>query len=171
MPLVPIILIALGLLVVGSTTALAASKKDDELENWNEFDSLFKKYASLYGINWKWLKAIALNESTLNNNKLVKQGLASTDGKSYGIMQLTIPTASDMYGKTVTPSQLNNPEFSIMYAAKYVGRLAKMFSFDEQKTIISYNQGQGNTKKGNDFTGDYYPRFKRWLSKINERDV
>lgn len=169
--------IIIGLLAFFGITgsAYAVSKIDlsiipNNLKNvWFKFDDLFKKYSSIYGINWKWLKAIALNESLLGENELVKQGLASSDGLSYGLMQITLKTAKWLNSDiAVSPAQLNNPEFSIKLASKYLNYLSKIFPNDQRKIIMSYNQGEGNTKAGREYALEYYNRFNRWIEKINK---
>lgn len=126
---------------------------------WTRWDDLFKKYAAQYGVNWRHVKATAIVESSLGQNPLVLAGTASSDGKSYGLTQFTLPTANDMRPGT-TVADLNNPEISIMLAAKYLSILEKMFPSSLQSAIISYNQGPGNTQKGKDYTGNYWQKWQ-----------
>lgn len=132
---------------------------NSEVRNYNRFDSLFKKYASQYNLDWKMLKAICMIESTMGYNPRVARGLIdpqdvngskSTDGLSWGIMQVTVTTAKD-YDPTATPQKLNNPEYSVKIASQHLAMLYKFFNFvSNRKTefiVKSYNQGQGNTLK------------------------
>ena len=153
------------------------------MENWTKFDALFKQYGSKYLVEWRWLKAIAMNESSLGTNKSVALGMAnpnnvmgstSHDGKSWGLMQLTCKTAKTL-DMLATPEKLNNPEYSIDLAAQYVSQLKKMFRPNDPRytewVIKSYNQGPGNTKnemigKSSGFAGEYWRRFKQNLDLV-----
>lgn len=137
---------------------------------WVKYDNLFKKYATQYQIPWQWLKAIAINESDLGRDKRVRLGVASRDGKSWGLMQLTVPTASEMMGgESVPPEDLNFPYISIQLAAKYVATLCHLFKGNMQDVVMAYNQGPGNQLKGNKSPGvlQYYKDFERHLEAVN----
>lgn len=150
--------------------------------NWTKYDATFKKWATVYDVPWTWLKAIALNESSLGEAASVKRGLAnpndiqgskSTDGKSWGLMQVTLTTGKWL-DPACTEAKLNNPDYSIMLAAKYLNHLSTQFSKLDLRyvewTIKSYNQGPGNTRKeistGKGYAGEYWERFQRNLKKV-----
>ncbi len=135
--------------------------------DWTRYDSLFKRYASINGFPWEWAKAIALNESNLGRDPLVVKKTWSSDGKSRGLMQLTIPTARD-YQKNVTPEQLDDPETSVRIASQYLGYLYKRYSGDPMKVIMSYNQGQGNTDNGKTYALGYFQRWQKNLEQVEE---
>lgn len=142
----------------------------------NTFDTLFKSEAQKYGLNWKMLKAICMNESSLGQYPSVKHGLAnpsdvegskSQDGKSWGIMQVTIPTARD-FDPSATAEKLNNPGYSVKLAAQYLAWVVTQFKDDPRVELIvkSYNQGVGNTKKeraglSEGFADEYWARYQR----------
>lgn len=153
-------------------------------KNWTLFDPLFERYANKHGVPSVWLKALALNESSLGTAPSVARGLAnpsdtlnsvSSDGKSWGLMQVTLSTAK-MIDPSATPQKLNNAEYSIDLAARYVNSLIKMYSRTDSRfmewVIKSYNQGPGNTgneksgkiKKG--YADEYFARFERNLKLI-----
>lgn len=155
--MIPIILIIGGVYFfmqnsnadTGETTSNSASKHD-----YNIYDSLFKFYGNQFGVDWLMLKRLSFVESTLGLNKSVAEGLrnpsningsASTDGLSWGIMQITITTARD-YDKTAGAVKLNNPEYSIKIAAQHLSKIKKLFS-SERDIVMSYNHGQGNQQK------------------------
>lgn len=175
---------ALALLIFGG------KKVVDHIEDtaWHRFDGLFQKYGVVYGVSWKWLKAIAMNESSLGQARSVAHGLASpsdiegsksSDGLSWGLMQVTIKTALTM-DPSATPEKLNNPEYSVKLGAQYIMKLKGMFTPGEPRyvewVIKSYNQGPGNTKneiKGqisnpawHDRVEEYWARFQRNLAKV-----
>lgn len=155
---------------------------------WRRFDNLFKKYGTVYGVDWRWLKAIAMNESSLGQVASVARGIAnpndvegskSSDGLSWGLMQVTLRTARGM-DPAATPQKLNNPEYSIDLGARYIKQLKGMFSVVDLRytewVIKSYNQGPGNTKsemrgvianpKWHDHVKEYWARFQRNLEKV-----
>ena len=131
------------------------TKTAQNTDLYSDFDSLFVHYANSYGINAKLLKRIAFVESTVGKNPKVARGIQnpndvegskSSDGKSWGIMQMTLTTARD-YDSTATAQKLNNPEYSIMLASKHIKMLASLFPNDERSIVMAYNHGQGNQKK------------------------
>jgi len=160
-------------------------KVEENLDSWNRFDALFQKYGNIHGVPWMWLKAICLNESSLGAAKSVARGLSvpsdiegskSSDGLSWGIMQVTLRTAREL-DPTATQEKLNNPEYSINLSAKYIKKLTSLFSkLDLRYTeyvIKSYNQGPGNTRKEisgatSGYAGEYWERFKRNLKRVEE---
>jgi len=61
---------------------------------FTKYDNLFHTYSSMYSVPWRWLKAIAMNESNLGRAPSVAAGIlnpsdvtqsVSSDGKSYGL--------------------------------------------------------------------------------------
>lgn len=153
------------------------------IPHWNDYDNLFKAANGKYGVDWTWLKAIALNESMLGNDPRVKIGIAnpmnitdstSRDGKSWGIMQMTIPTAKGL-DMLVNPEKLNIPSYSIDLSAHYVGQIKNMFNPNDlsfmEWVIKSYNQGPHNTKKEidgkiNSYAQGYWERFQKNLNMV-----
>lgn len=157
----------LGLLIILSQNAGGALNTN--------FDDLFKNMATKYGLDWKMLKAIAIIESSLGAHPSVKIGLEnpsnvegskSSDGKSWGLMQVTIPTARD-YDKLVTPEKLNIPYYSVEIASKHLAMLKKLFNGDVQKIVKSYNQGQGNTLAGKTYADGYWTKYLNAYRSIN----
>lgn len=146
---------------------------------WTKFDGLFKKYGRSYSIPWRWLKAIALNESNLGRAKSVVRGFAvpsdiegskSSDGKSWGLMQTTIPTSRD-FESSVTAIDLNNPETSVRIAAKYIKTLINRFGIADKESIVrAYNGGPGfkKTTLGQTLTPLYYAKFVVNLKRVME---
>lgn len=142
--------------------------------NWYKYDDLFKESGITYDVQWTWLKAISLNESNLGVNVSVAAGLTnpqdlkksvSSDGLSYGLMQLTLSTAKSL-DMLSSAEKLNDPAYSIDLGAHYIQLLKKMFDPTELKfmewVVKSYNQGPGNTKK--ERAGKIFPGYsdKYW---------
>ncbi len=135
------------------TTSLKIDK--NKKQDWfYQFDELFKKYGSSYGVEWITLKSIAMNESNLGQARSVMVGLKnpkdeigsrSSDKLSWGLMQMTLTTAGD-FDKTVTYEKLNNPKYSIEISSRFIRSLMKQFS-NERDYVMAYNQGAGNQKR------------------------
>lgn len=130
------------------TNGVQAASGSDAFTKW---DYLFKIYGGQFGVPWRWLKAICMNESSLGQNSRVLAGLnnpsdaessKSSDGKSWGLMQVTLATAKGLEGRTVTVAELNQPDFSVRLAAKLVRQLADRFGIDDKESIArAYNGG------------------------------
>jgi len=140
-------------------------------KEWTLYDQLFQKAGTEYQINPHWLKAICIIESDLGQDPRVVKGDTSRDGKSWGVMQLTLPTANDVGKSAYSPQDLNKPELSIRLAAKYLHQLVIMFDGDLQKVVMSYNQGPGNTKRGVTAAYGYWEKFKKNLELVEKSDA
>lgn len=161
--------------------------------NWNKYDALFDKYGRQFGVPWTWLKAIALNESNLGLAPSVAHGLRfpadiekskSSDGLSWGLMQVTIKTARAL-DPTATEVKLNNPEYSIKLAAQLVDQNMRMFDRSSARyveaVIKSYNQGPTHTKNElagrisnpawHDHVLEYWARFQRNLKLVKDKII
>lgn len=158
---------------------LTASKSAPgfNMVQWIKYDYFFKFWGGVHSVDWQVLKAIALNESTLGINARVASGGVSEDGKSYGLMQLTFPTAADMKGRPVTAAEMNNAEFSIELAAKYfrwivdyVDENVTSYKSGESQLdlcVQAYNCGVGNIKKGVRVP-EYLARFNRNFALVEK---
>jgi len=144
-----------------------------------KYDGLIRKYSAQYNVPWRWIKAVMMNESSLGQAPSVARGLASpqdieasksSDGKSWGLMQLTLPTARE-FAPLLTAAGLNSPEISVKVGSQYLAKLMKMKGGDREATIRSYNGGPGylNTAAGKRDTPVYYQRFLRNLAEIQTK--
>lgn len=161
-----------------------ADTVEENMDSWTRFDYLFQKYGKKWDVDWMWLKAIALNESSLGKHATVKRGMEnpndiegskSIDGKSWGLMQVTLTTAQDL-DKSATPVKLNDPEYSVNLGAWYVSKMKDYFNSGDPRyvewVIKSYNQGPGNTnkeKKGlisKGYADEYWLKFQSNLKRV-----
>lgn len=154
-------------------SALGATKK----KNFSDkYDALFVKYGNLYGIDPYVLKAIAANESNVGLARSVARGIASpsdisgsvsSDGKSWGLMQTTLPTARQ-FESGLTEVALNSPEVSVRIAAKYIQWVKKNYGTDLEYVVRSYNGGPGwkKTALGPSLTLVYWNRFVSNFEKV-----
>lgn len=138
----------LALIIFGVSKVVGSNEKLTR-----DYDALFIKYASKYGLNPLMLKAIALNESTLGKNK----GYEPIGGTT-GLMQIKLSTARDFF-KNLTAIELENDEKQIETASAFLASLSKQFNGDERKTVMSYNQGAGNTRAGKEFAKPYWEKY------------
>jgi membrane-bound lytic murein transglycosylase MltF len=140
---------------------------------------LFKKYAAQFRISqWHWLKAIAINESSLGLTRSVAYRMKnpadvdrnkSQDGHSWGIMQTTLSTANAMRPGT-TAEELNDPDISISTGAKYFAWLWQRYGGNLKQAVMAYNQGPKHTDRGKPYATDYWSKFQKNLDRIRIRD-
>lgn len=169
---------------IGALAYMAYSEKDaaaDRLEtlqdDFTTYDTLFRKAALKYSIpDWRIIKAFAWNESSIGRAKSVltgirnpsdRDGSASEDGLSWGIMQTTEATANWLRPGT-SFRELNIPEVSIDVGAKYIAWLLKRYDGDLESAVQAYNEGPGNFENGKT-VDEYLKRFQSHYSLILER--
>lgn len=152
---------------------IMSSSLKDNLKRW---EPLFKAKASKYGLDWTWLAAIAWNESSLGSNSRVARGLEdpndvegskSSDGLSWGLMQVTLKTAQGLRPGT-TVADLNNPDVSVELAAKYLSQMLARYKGDLARAVKAYNQGPGNEDKRATYADEYLNRFTDHLGRVLE---
>lgn len=128
----------------------------DAKEKFYAYDDLFKHFAKTFP--WKWLKAIAKQESDLGQNSRVKNGEVSYDGLSWGLMQIAenvgSPKEIQIKGQG-GPEKLNDPVYSIQKASQLVSYLNQKYGGNARKVFLAYNQGEINTDRGKDYTVNY----------------
>lgn len=184
---------AAALLFLGTKNETIKAAVVSNSSNWTKYDALFEKYGRQFGVPWTWLKAIALNESNLGLAPSVAHGLRypadiekskSSDGLSWGLMQVTIKTARAL-DPSATEVKLNNPEYSIKLAAQLVGQNIKMFDRSNARyveaVIKSYNQGPTHTRnelagrisnpQWHDHVKEYWARFQRNLKLVKDKII
>jgi len=178
--------IAIGLLILGvigfgalSSTASAApiTPPQSSKDAFTKYDYLFQKYAPISGVDWRFMKAISKKESDIGRNALVKAGKTSTDGKSWGIMQIAPNVGSAMEIKLKgqpTLDQMNEPAFSIERAAMLIGYLNTKYKGDLLKVARAYNQGEKNTDNGKNYTipnGKYGEIVLDYFEKLKQGKI
>ena len=128
--------------------AVQAASGDDAFTQW---DSLFQSNGSAYSVPWRWLKAICMNESNLGQAKSVALGIQtpadvtgsiSSDGLSWGLMQLTLATARALEGAQIQAPYLNDPGNSVRLGAELVKQLIGTFGIADRESVVrAYNGG------------------------------
>jgi soluble lytic murein transglycosylase len=79
---------------------------------------------------------------------------AVSRAQAYGLMQLRIPTASEVAGRPVTVEELFDPAFNLDLGCRYLRRMLDRFDDNVLLALMAYNAGPG--------------RVERWLTE--ERD-
>lgn len=178
--------VAAAAATVASDAAQTVSDAVEPLTTaWTRFDDLFHTYGDKYGVDWTWLKAFCLNESDLGRVASVSRGLdspgdvdgsKSSDGKSWGLMQVTVTTAKGI-DPQASAEKLNDPDYSVDLGAHYISQLMGMFPKNDPQyvewVIKSYNQGPGNTKHEaagiiDGYAETYWERWQRNLTRVEE---
>lgn len=132
---------------------------------FTRWDPLLKKKATVYRVPWRWLKVIIMNESSNGQAHSVLVGLsdpsnvagsASGDGKSWGLMQITLATAKGLTGREVSAEELNEPEFNVALSAQLLRELIDRFGFDFEAVMRAYNGGPKAAINKSALTYPYY---------------
>lgn len=157
-----IMLILLTVVIIGGSSLTMVNNSDINIG----FNHLFKKYGTIYNVNWKWLKAIALNESLLG-----KYSTNSSDGKSLGLMHVTRSTATRLLNRNVSDVELLNDDLSVKMAAMLIAENKRLFPDNTRYVIMGYNQSRTKLLRGVEIpitANEYYPRWLRWMEKIKD---
>lgn len=100
-----------------------------------QLDAIFDEAASKYGVDAKFLKAIAKCESDFSTECTSRSG-------AMGIMQLMPQTAASL-GVT----NAYDPYQNIMGGARYISEKLAQYNGDKSLTLAAYNAGSGNVAK------------------------
>ena len=100
-----------------------------------QLDAIFDEAASKYGVDAKFLKAIAKCESDFSTECTSRSG-------AMGIMQLMPQTAASL-GVT----NAYDPYQNIMGGARYISEKLAQYNGDKSLALAAYNAGSGNVAK------------------------
>ena len=100
-----------------------------------DLDAIFNEAASKYGVDAKFLKAIAKCESDFSTECTSRSG-------AMGIMQLMPQTAASL---GVTDAY--DPYQNIMGGARYISEKLTQYNGDKSLALAAYNAGSGNVAK------------------------
>jgi hypothetical protein len=159
-------------------------------DDFTRWDALIRNSSRKWNVPWRWIKAICWVESNLGRAPSVARGIESpndvegsksSDGKSWGLMQVTLSTAQWLV-PGVSVYDLNQPAVSLDLGARYLRWLMDRPASnggDREWVIRGYNGGPGwaVTVVGPAATAVYYTRFINRLDQImakqpgNEREV
>lgn len=121
---------------VNNTAASASVKLEASgLSCSAQIDAIFDEAASKYGVDAKFLKAIAKCESDFSTECTSRSG-------AMGIMQLMPQTAASL-GVT----NAYDPYQNIMGGARYISEKLAQYNGDKSLALAAYNAGSGNVAK------------------------
>ena len=121
---------------VNNTAASASVKLEASgLSCSAQLDAIFYEAASKYGVDAKFLKAIAKCESDFSTECTSSSG-------AMGIMQLMPQTAAS-FGVT----NAYDPYQNIMGGARYISEKLAQYNGDKSLALAAYNAGSGNVAK------------------------
>ena len=100
-----------------------------------QLDAIFDEASSKYGVDAKFLKAIAKCESDFSTESTSRSG-------AMGIMQLMPQTAASL-GVT----NAYDPYQNIMGGARYISEKLAQYNGDKSLALAAYNAGSGNVAK------------------------
>lgn len=121
---------------VNNTAASASVKLEASgLSCSAQLDEIFDEAASKYGVDAKFLKAIAKCESDFSTECTSRSG-------AMGIMQLMPQTAASL-GVT----NAYDPYQNIMGGARYISEKLAQYNGDKSLALAAYNAGSGNVAK------------------------
>lgn len=120
-----------------ASSVLDSSYKTEafELSCSSELDAIFNEAADKYGVDVKFLKAIAKCESDFSTT-------CTSNSGAMGIMQLMPSTAASL---GVTDAY--DPYQNIMGGAQYISEKLSQYNGDKSLALAAYNAGSGNVAK------------------------
>jgi membrane-bound lytic murein transglycosylase F len=133
-----------------------------QVDRLSPYDNLVRKYAELYGFDWRLIVAQMYQESRFNP-------AATSHVGAEGLMQIMPSTAEDIGAKN-----LADPADSIKAGIKYLGMLRDQFENDlllEDRTwfsLASYNAGFGRVKRARQLAAEMGLDADRWFGNVEK---
>jgi soluble lytic murein transglycosylase-like protein len=101
------------------------------------FDDIIRKYSTRYNVPELWIRAVIQTESSWNPTAFRSTSPRDT---SYGLMQLTIPTATAL-GYSGDPEGLFAPDTNIQLGTLLLSQLRTSYGDDVSAIYSAYNSG------------------------------
>ncbi|MCR5140278.1 MAG: transglycosylase SLT domain-containing protein [Bacteroidaceae bacterium] len=125
------------------------------------YDAIFRRYADSLRWDWKWLAAVAYNESRFHADAVNPSGAT-------GLMQLMPRTAVRM---GVDSLSLTNPHMNVKAAARLFKRLDAIYSSSAMPdracmVLAAYNAGAGHVNDAALLTEKYGGNRKQWYGNV-----
>jgi len=127
------------------------------------YDDIFKKWASLRGLDWKLLRAFATVESSL------KEMAMGDDGRSIGLMQVQL-LIGKAYAGVQDLSELYNPDKNVEAGSGYIADLMVKYDSDLDSVIQAYNLGETKFNKGY-LSPDYLRKVTKEYEALKGVDI
>lgn len=132
------------------------------------YAGLIANAAIKYSVPESWIRAVILTESSGNANAFRSTSPRDT---SYGLMQLTLPTAQAL-GFVGDPSLLFEPERNIDLGVKLLSQLRTRYGDDASAVYSAYNSGNGTNYLTNPTVANHVSHFVANLEKaISENPI
>ena len=136
----------------------------EEEEKLKLIKPLFREYAAQYGFDWRFIMAVAYQESGLDNDRKNSSG-------AVGIMQVRPQTAGD---KDVDIDKVHLLENNIQAGVKYLAFLRdRYYNFPEisprdrvRLTIASYNAGPAKIRQARSLAKEMKLDSNRWFRHV-----
>lgn len=133
-----------------------------QVEQISPFDQIMRSVAEQEDIDWRWLAAIAYQESRFNPEARSPRGAA-------GLMQIMGSVAKNF---DVTPDQITDPRTNIEVAVKLIKRIESSLRFssgtseeDRMKIILAcYNGGIGHILDARRLAAKHGANYNHWGS-------
>lgn len=120
------------------------------IERYNKYDDIFKKYEKEYGISYFLMKSIAMTENNKFKTNVITKNTNGTE--DIGLMQINTAWIKWMPEAKITKEKLKNVDFNIKIAFKIVNQIIERHGYSWH-SIGRYHSGT--------------PKFKRkWLKRI-----
>ena len=105
---------------------------------------LIRATAERHDLDPAFVEAVVIAESNGNARAVSRAG-------ALGLMQLMIPTATDMAGREqddpVSREELFDPAVNLELGCRYLKYLGRLFDGDPRRILIAYNAGLGRLRK------------------------
>ena len=105
-----------------------------------DLDRLIVRAAQRHRLAPALVRAVVQAESSGNPR-------AVSRAQAYGLMQLRIPTASEMAGRPVTIEELYDARTNLDLGCRYLRRMLQNYDGDLRLSLMAYNAGPGNVEK------------------------
>jgi len=116
--------------LVGALAILLIQRDREE----KDLRVLIESAAARHGLDPDLVEAVVYAESKGRPDAVSK-------AQAYGLMQLQVPTASDMAGRAVTADELFDPALNLDLGCRYLVWLAKRLDGDLRLVLMGYNAG------------------------------
>jgi len=101
---------------------------------------LVEAAAARHGLDAGLVEAVVRAESRGDPEAVSRRGAC-------GLMQLTLPTAADVAGRTVTMAELFDPATNLDLGCRYLKMLLNRYPSDLRLALMAYNAGLGTVDR------------------------
>jgi len=128
----------------------------------DDYAGLIADAAIRYSVPDSWIRAVILTESSGDPNAFRSTSIRDT---SYGLMQLTLPTAQAL-GFAGDPNLLFDPVRNIDLGSKLLGQLRARFGDDAAAVYSAYNSGDSTRYLTNASVAAHVQNFINNLTSV-----